>query len=279
MPSPFPGMDPYLEAHWRDVHSSLVIYIRNALRGQLPAELRARVEERVVLETSEGIGEQRLPDARVVEFAARQPRPGPGTILAAATKPLILDMAGEPMTEGFLQIIDVSSGNRVVTIVEVISPTNKLPGKGREQYLRKQKELCNSDTNLVEIDLVRTGPHVAAIPLGQIPPAQRTPYLVCVHRATAPTKAEVYPIPLQERLPVVKVPLRPQDADVRLELQPLVESAYVDGGYEDGGLDYTRDPQPPLSDAAWAEQMLREKGLRAAPGRAQRRRKPPRSKR
>ena len=68
MPRSFPGMDPYLEAHWRDVHASLIIYTRDALRGLLPQSLRARVEERVLLATAAGFGESWLfPDVRVVE--------------------------------------------------------------------------------------------------------------------------------------------------------------------------------------------------------------------
>src|ERR1700676_2877218 len=74
MPSPFPGMDPYLEAHWRDVHASLIIYARDALQGVLPSALRARVEESVLLETPRGLGDHPLfPDVRVVEYT-EQPR-------------------------------------------------------------------------------------------------------------------------------------------------------------------------------------------------------------
>jgi hypothetical protein len=166
----------------------------------------------------------------------------------------------------------------VVTFIEVLSPTNKLPGPDREQYLRKQQEVCHSDTNLVEIDLLSLGRHTAAVALQNLPSGRRTPYLVCVRRAVTPTQAEVYSIPLQQRLPAVKIPLRPTDADVRLDLQALLEQAYQRGRYE-GDLDYDKDPEPPLAgpDAAWADQWLREKGLR--PQRPARQRKRPRQKR
>src|SRR5947207_9710257 len=81
MPSPFPGMDPYLEAHWRDIHASLIIYARDALQGVLPPSLRARVEERVLLETREGIGDHPLfPDVRVVAYTSKgSPQTPPAT--------------------------------------------------------------------------------------------------------------------------------------------------------------------------------------------------------
>src|SRR5262245_29026093 len=69
MPSPFPGMDPFLEAHWRDIHARLVIYASDALQGVLPRGLRARVEESILLETPKGLGDHPLfPDVRVVDL-------------------------------------------------------------------------------------------------------------------------------------------------------------------------------------------------------------------
>src|SRR5262245_23812103 len=163
MPSPFPGMDPYLEPHWGDVHTRLIIYSTDTIQDQLPPELRARVEERVVLETPEGLGRGLFPAVRVVEYPPR-PTPGPmPPVSVGVAEPLIIDAQPEPATERFIQIIDASSGNRVVTVIEVLSPTNKLPGLDREQYQRKQRELVRSDTNLVEIDLLRQGRHVAAV--------------------------------------------------------------------------------------------------------------------
>jgi Protein of unknown function (DUF4058) len=273
MPSPFPGMDPYLEAHWRDVHASLIIYARDALQGVLPGSLRARVEERVLLETPQGIRHHPLyPDVRVVEYAPTrrtEARPEAGV---ATAEPLLVDAEAEPATETYLEIIDRESGNRVVTVIEFLSPSNKSPGPNREQCLRKQREVVTSDSNLVEIDLTRFGTHTLAFPLDHIKPQYRTAYMACVRRATRRDKAEVYRMPLWERLPVVKVPLRPDDADVVLDLQKLVEQCYRNGAY-DGTLNYTAEPDPPLSgaDEDWAEEHLHEVGLRP-------RKKPPRRK-
>ncbi len=273
MPSPFPGMDPYLDAHWRDVHASLIIYTRNALQGALPGALRARVEERVLLETPQGIADHPLfPDVRVVEYPPRRGLAARPQASVAVAEPLLIETEPAPATEPFLEIIDRESGNRVVTVIEFLSPSNKSPDPNREQYLRKQREICSSDTNLVEIDLNRFGGHTLAFPLDHLKPQGRTAYMVCVRRATRRDKAEVYPMPLWERLPVVKVPLRPTDADVPLDVQALVEQCYRNGAYE-GTLNYAIDPDPPLfgADEEWAEEWLHEKGLRP-------RRKPPRRK-
>src|SRR5438094_10612158 len=102
MPSPFPGMDPYLEAHWRDVHARLIIYASDALQGVLPPSLRARVEETVLLETPKGIGDHPLfPDVRVVEYTSRrglQTRAEAGTAVA---EPLLIDTEPEAVTETY----------------------------------------------------------------------------------------------------------------------------------------------------------------------------------
>jgi hypothetical protein len=267
-------MDRYLEAHWRDVHAGLVIYARDALQGVLPGGLRARVEESVLLETPLGIGSHPLfPNVRVVEYTAKRSLQARREAGLAVAEPRVVDTEPEQSTETLLEIIDHESGNRVVTVIEFLSPSNKSPGPNREQYLRKQREVCSSDTNLVEIDLNRFGPHTLAFPLAHLEPERRTLYMACVRRAGRPGKAEVYSMPLWQRLPAIKIPLRPTDADVPLDLQALVEQCYRNGGYE-GTLDYAADPDPPLvgAEKEWAEEWLEEKGLRP-------RNKPPRRQR
>src|SRR5207244_3235598 len=142
MKSPFPGMDPYLEQHWRDVHASLIIYIRDQLQPNLPADLLARVEERVFVESEEGEGRSMYPDVRVVEHGRGGAAPPPGESAVAVAEPLLIHVSDEPATETFLEILDVGSGNRVVTVVEVVSVSNKLAGEGQDQYVQKQRELA-----------------------------------------------------------------------------------------------------------------------------------------
>ena len=274
MPSPFPGMDPYLEAHWGDVHAGFIIYSRDALQGVLPRSLRARVEERVLLEIPQGIGyHPYVPDVRVVEFTSKRGLETRPQASVAVAEPTLVEAEVGPVTETYLEIIDRESGNRVVTMIEFLNPSNKSPGSNREQYLRKQQSVCSSNTNLVEIDLNRFGTHSLAFPLGYLDPEKHTPYMTSVRRPSRGGTAEVYPMPLWERLPIIKVPLRPDDADVLLDLQALVDQCYRNGGYEDT-LNYAIDPDPPLTgaDETWAYEYLHEKGLRPQ-------RKPPRPKR
>lgn len=261
-PSPFPGMDPYLEQHWRDVHASMIIYARDQLRELLPAGLKARVEERVFVDRGAAELQDRYPDVRVTE----DPRSMGGAASTAAgtavAEPLVIPVTGEPLTETFLEVRDAGSENRIVTVLEFLSPTNKRTGEGHDQYVGKQQELLAGRVSLVEIDLLRSGKHVLAVPLSHIPAARRTPFMACVRRAWKPGIAEVYPVTLWEPLPTIKVPLRETDRDVPLNLQSLIERAYQNGGYED--TDYRQEPDPPLSaaDQAWADELLRGQGLR-----------------
>lgn len=263
MASPFPGMDPYLEQFWRDVHARLIIYTADALQSHLPGDLRARVEERVVVETPDVEDRAMFPDVRVVERGVG----GRATAMLEATpgvaEPLVIQRASESMTETFIEIIDVGSGKRVVTVIEFLSLSNKLPSDAQTQYRRKQRELYDGNVSLVEIDLLRAGDHVLSISLPSIPKEQRTPYKICVSRGSTPFQCEFYPLPLRQRLPLIRVPLRATDADVTLDLQTLIDQCYRNGGYDDD-LDYKSNPIPPLdaADAAWADELLKSKGLR-----------------
>jgi hypothetical protein len=164
--------------------------------------------------------------------------------------------------QGFIEIIDIKSGRRVVTVIELLSPSNKLRGPGRRLYLKKQAELRKGGVSLVEINLNRTGRHVLTVPFDQIPNGHRTAYAACIRRGWSPRELEYYPIPLRERLPAIRIPLRRDDPDVALDLQALVDHCYEAAGYDE--IDYTEDPDPPLKphDARWADALLREKGLR-----------------
>ena len=261
MRSPFPGMDPYLEEHWRDIHHRFLTYACDELQEYLPGDLRARLEERVFVEPEYGERRGIYPDVRVVERPGR----GGGTALALeveVAEPLVIHAEGEPATEGFIEIIDVGSGNRVVTAIELLSDSNKLPGEGQDQYRKKQREYLQGGVNLVEIDLLRSGKRVLAVPLWLVPLSHRTTYQICVTRGSRPRTHEVYRASLREPLPSIRVPLRPTDADVPLNLQTLIERCYHHGRYDD--INYRVAPHPPLEppDAAWAEELLAAKTLR-----------------
>jgi hypothetical protein len=255
-------MDPYLEQHWGDVHHSIITYARDQLRPKLPRDLRARVEERVFVESSAGRERSLVPDVRIFERGrGKSGSSASGSSLAVA-EPLILEV-DEPVTQGFIEILDAALGNRVITVIEVLSLANKLPGEGQDLYVRKQQELRQGQVSLVEIDLLRTGRRLLPVPVRRLPSEYRTAYQVWVRRGWQPLSVEIYRASLREPLPTIKIPLRQSDSDVLLDLQALIEQAYRNGSYEED-IDYHEDPEPPLgkSDARWAHALLVNKGLR-----------------
>lgn len=264
MPSPFPGMDPFLERYWGDIHHAFITYARASLQRQLPGGLVARVDERVFVEPSEGVGRNIIPDVRVVERPHPQgPRRRAGNGIAVAEPLVIVLESSEPIRQGFIEIIDLKSGRKVVTVIEVLSPSNKAAGPGRDLYLKKQTELRDGGVSLVEIDLLRGGTRVLAVPFERIPEGNRTAYAACGRRGWKAFEVEYFPIPLRERLPVLPIPLRQDDDDVVLDLQAVIDECYETGGYDDD-IDYRAEPEPPLNaeDARWADALLRERGLR-----------------
>jgi len=255
-------MDPYLEQHWRDVHHRLVTYACDQLQPRLPAELRARVEERVFVEGPEAEVRTVYPDVHVTEH--RKPRE-PGAVAVeelTITEPLVVRVPDEPMPQGYIEIVDAASGSRVITLIEFLSPANKVPGDGQKLYLRKQREAQMANVSLVEVDLTRTGYRGLACAQEWIPPSHRTTYQICVARAWKIQQYEIYPAALAERLPVIGIPLRKTDPDVPLDLQALIDLCYQNGRYDN--LDYKAEPTPPLdpADATWADQHLRSHGMR-----------------
>lgn len=264
MNSPFPGMDPYLERHWLDVHASLVYLAKSELQQQLSHGLVARNEERLIVEDSMMRIRSTHPDVRVVEDDKKGiSTPAAGTVVA---EPLIIEVTDDPVRQGYVEILDASSGGRVITVIEFLSPTNKKPGDGQAKYKRKQDECVAAKVNLVEIDLTRTGQRELLISPWELPEEYRTSYLASVYRATWEPygRKEVYKISLRDTLPAIRIPLRVTDKDVILDLQKLIDQAYLSGGYA-WTLDYSQPCIPKLdtADAAWAEELLRGRNGRS----------------
>jgi hypothetical protein len=245
MDNAFPGMNPYLEAHWLDVHSRLITYAADQIQRHLPRELRARSNERVVLEDDREPVRRMQPDVMVVDQSG--PFTGGGIAVLGDVKvaePEVIPVQFGALRQPFLEIRDSANHGRVVTVIEFVSPTNKLPGPGRNMYRRKQQDCIAAGVNLVEIDLTRTGKREL---LGTSGSAQReSTYAVSVFRAAVPDVVNYYPLPLKEQLPAISVPLRDSDEDVPLQLQPLIQQVVINGRYED--LDTTRELVPPLTD-------------------------------
>lgn len=254
--SPFPGMDPFLEMHWRSVHHRLITYLGDQLQSLLPSSFRVEVEERVFVSGESDANRTIAPDVYVTQRSSSQPELASGTSLATA--PIVIEIVDEPITEGYLEIVDMASGEKVISAIELLSPTNKTAGDGNELYVRKQREYRLGKVNQIEIDLTRAGDRGLVFPMSYVPETHRATYLACVRRAAAPSKIELYPMPLSQRLPVLSIPLTSTQADVPLDLQSAVDACYRNGRYAD--IDYSQPLRPAMTgeDATWCVEQLRK---------------------
>lgn len=236
MPSPFPGMDPYLEhpAHWPNVHHGLISEIGNQLTQLLRPRYIGRFARRVY---------RPKPDDPELDFYLPcRPIADGGTATLAAPRPRIRLLDPE-FREAWVEIIEVAS-RETVTVIEVRSPANKLDGSaGRRSFIEKRDEILNSPIHWVEIDLLRGRPSCE--------------YSVRISKSDEPRRDFAWSIQLEQPLPTIGVPLRSPDPDAPLDLQKVLASAYERAAY-DATIDYTGDPTPPLTkaQALWAKKLL-----------------------
>ena len=263
MPSPFPGMDPYLErpSLWPDVHNKLISELQSELNPRLPAKYVARMEARVyVMEEGDTGREILVPDLRIEKSAMV---PGRRSSKAVATlevaEPLEYQLAiEEEVSESYLTIQD-RERDALVAVIEVLSHTNKTPGSaGRTSFLDKKREVLASDVHWIEIDLLRRGER-----LPSAPPLVASDYRITVSRGNARKMARYWPIQVRQKFPAFGIPLRGKDAEIAVDLGEVLKTAYDRAAYQ-RSIDYSLPPDPPLSpaDAKWANALLRSKGLR-----------------
>ncbi len=275
MPSPFPGMDPFLEhpAFFSGVHSSMISYLREYLQPRLPEPYYAEIADRVWVEVAQRSIE---PDVNLLRSTRRPPEDAAGGAVVALApgapaQPVVVRVPHDERRETSLDIFTrVGEGERLVTTIEVLSLANKTPGEhGRDLYLRKQREILEGKVHLVEIDLLRDGRHTTAVPLERArEQAGAFDYHVCIHRFDNLEDYFVYPVLLTERLPVFEVPLLPGDPAVAVDLQAVFDRCYDTGSYR-RRVPYRQNATvPPLApaQAVWATQRLREAGLLPAGG-------------
>lgn len=276
MPSPFPGMDPWLEHPQRfgSLHARMPAYLSEHLKPRLPKPYFADIGERVWVEQSERYVE---PDTHVLRpNTARPARPSDGGVAVAEAPagfapPLKVSVPDEEHRELYVDVfVRKDGGERLVTSIEILSPKNKTPGsQGQEAYHRKQNEMSDANVHLLEIDLLRGGRHTTCVPLDWLRhKAGPFDYHVCLRRFhDRPGDYLVWPVRLTERLPTVFVPLLPGDGEVPLDLQAVFDRSYDSGPY-DVRIDYANtEPVPPLTpeQSAWARGVLRERGIVPAP--------------
>jgi hypothetical protein len=244
-------MNPYLEQvyAWHDFHESFMPEVRGMLSPQVRPRYFVKIDEHVYVhqldEESRGfLGRTDIAMAKGPSFGSQ----ASATDLLEAPA-FVWQPSVDVERHSYLEIRD-RENLQLITVIELLSPSNKRLGSDRDQYLAKQSQLLSSTANLVEIDLLRGGPRM---PWLEMPVCD---YCVVVSRVEERPRAGIWPIQLRTRLPIIPVPLRTGEPDAKLDLQQILNQIYDAAGYED--YIYTRQPDPPLTaeDAAWAKSFL-----------------------
>lgn len=251
MPSPFPGMNPYLEhpVVWHDFHQALMPRLRDAINAQVGPNYLVKLEEHIYVQelgADDAAAFLGRADVAVSQRFATQPSGG-AAILEAPAQAIPLPV--DKFRESYVEILDRES-LALITVIELLSPSNK-SGRDRQQYLAKRDQILDSSAHLVEIDLLRGG---QKMPFQGLPECD---YYVMVSRAEQrPAPAGIWPLHLRDPLPLIPIPLKPGDADVQIDLQQLLHEIHDAAGY--AKYIYGRPVSPPLSaeDAAWAAELL-----------------------
>jgi hypothetical protein len=238
MPSPLPGMNPFLESSelWSEFHSRIIVAIADALSETLSQDYRVAVEKRVYLSQGEEMILIGIPDVSIT--AAPQFSAGG---VAVAAEPVVVEIPlAEEVAERYLEIREVATG-RVVTVIELLSPKNKRSGAGRDAYLQKRQRIMMSQTHLVEIDLLRGG--------GSLPMVggTRSDYRILISQSSRRPKADLYAFSLRQPIPSIAVPLA-EGSSVLLDLQLLLHQIYDRARFQ-MAINYQQIPLPQVSEA------------------------------
>ena len=252
-----------MENRWPGFHTLLVTGLAELISERLPDDLNARPEERILLSEPGECDRARRADVAITEpwRLGQPPIWSPDGEAAGgvtvAEPDIVLE---EPEVERWLEIR--TADGRLITVIEVLSPANKT-GEGADDYRAKQRSILNARVNLVEVDLLRGGRHVVAVSSDHLKPSQGTRGIICVSRTTTPGRREIYYCPLRERLPAIRIPLRPTDPDIAVDLQPPVDNIHRTGRYWQ--IPASPGPQPPLTpdEEAWVAERLKAAGWEA----------------
>jgi hypothetical protein len=250
-------MDPYLEqpALWPDVHNRLIAAIADALAPQLRPRYYVAIEERTYAVAADDLVFAGRADVAVVEG---RPDDSAQTSATADQAVVVVEVPvlGE-VRETFLEVRSAAH-ERIVTVLEILSPANKRAGAGRTQYIDKRLGIFSTHTNLVELDLLR-----ASEPMPVIGWSGRSDYRILISRGELRPRAELLPFSVRQPIPSPYLPLQPGDTEPRIEIGPILHALYDRASY-DLRLNYRAEPDPPLSgdDATWADALLRAAVLR-----------------
>jgi hypothetical protein len=267
MPSPFPGMDPWLEStlYFGGLHNRMITYVTASLQTKLPEPYYADSEDRVYIDV-----EYRIPDVNVIKRDREYvDHDNGGVAVATRSQPIVVEpvpvMYTGETTESFLNIYTRHGDReRLVTSIEILSPSNKASGPGMSAYAQKQREFLAEQVHLVEIDLLRAGKHTTIVPLDLLRKrAIKYDYHVCISRFDRRHEALLYPFLLQDRLPEIVIPLLPGEGGVPLDLQEAMDRAYDAGPYRRRTRYAEDQPDPPLTaeQQIWATEHLATAGV------------------
>lgn len=252
MSYPFPGMNPWLEDSriWRNVHVSLINSIRDILAPQLAPRYFVDVETHTyIARTPDAPPVTRYPDVAILEVSGGAIAVAPSAVTAV---PLEIQLPfRETVEEPYLAIRLVPEGE-VVTVIELLSHTNKRAGSDRESYLQERELFLDSDVHFVEIDLLR-----AYNPMPYTERIRRGRYRIFIHRRRERDRAFVYGFGVRDAIPVFPLPLLPDDPEPSIDLGALLQNLFDRARY-DLIINYTEPPSPELNaeDAAWFQQRL-----------------------
>lgn len=254
MPSPFPGMNPFLEGHlWPDVHNSLAYLISVQLTPRMPEAYIVHLNNYTVADTNPGedIGIM-YPDVEVLKRARKAEEPAEAYELSKTTAPTVVIPAIKPV-DVVIPVIEIKDrkSNRLITAIELLSPVNKRK-PGLEAYREKRLRLHEADVNLIEIDLLRRGER----PFNH-PAIPKSHYLITLVRAHH-YSTEAWAVGLKDTLPVIPVPLLPPDKDTTLDLSKVLNDMYEQRAM-DKSIDYTDTPPPPAfskEELDWLKQQI-----------------------
>ncbi|MEM6314275.1 MAG: DUF4058 family protein [Planctomycetota bacterium] len=258
MPSPFPGMNPWLEnaAVWQTFHSLLMSKLAVTLEKQVAPKFYVNIGRDVFLTNFEGERVGRVgPDVSLASppTTSTPAESGSAAISAPATA-ILEDAQIDPPSQGFLEV-RTDRDDQIVTVIELLSPANKRPGKDRDGYEAKRRSLLHGWVNLVEVDLLRG---FGRMGYSELPPCD---YAVGVLQPTTRREVAVWPVGLRDRLPVFPVPLGEGDTPARLDLQALVDATYDEAGFHRHIYRHQPTPMLPADDLAWATNILERAGI------------------
>lgn len=258
MPSPFPGMNPYLENPelWPEAHSRLIVAIADEIAPALLPNYYVAIEKRVYLATPEDNVLIGIPDVSVISQSRRtspqrDSNPTPTATLSKSDEPQTVTIPlAEEIQERYLEIRDTQTG-KVVTTLELLSPTNKRAGEGRESYLNKRQRILTSATHLIEIDFLRGG---KPMPMQGVTKIED--YRILISRSEDRPRAQLYAFNLPEAIPQFELPLKAGDPCPTVDLKPILDGVYERAGYR-FRIDYRQPLTPALSDeeAAWVKTL------------------------